>query len=280
MKIGVIDVGGGLRGSFGAGVLDYCMEKGIRIKYGIGVSAGAANIASYLGDQKGRNYVFYTDYFERWQYMGLKNLMKTGSYIGLDYIYSNLSNHDGDYPLDWKKILENHSEMLIVATDANTGKPHYFHQYSMHQDFYDPIKASCCVPVVNRPYVIDDVPYYDGGISDPVPYKKAFEDGCDKVVLILTRPVDYRRIPKNDQIFAKLLEKNYPNASRAMLTRSEVYNTCVDTCELLEKEGKMCIVAPDSIGNMKTLTKDKDAIKDLYVKGYLAGKKVETFLSE
>ena len=58
--IGVIDVGGGLRGSYGAGVLDACLRKGVHFDYGAGVSAGSANILSYLAGQMGRNYTFYT----------------------------------------------------------------------------------------------------------------------------------------------------------------------------------------------------------------------------
>lgn len=278
MKIGVVDVGGGLRGSFGAGVLDYCMEQGIHFDFGIGVSAGAANISSYMANQKGRNFVFYTEYFQREQYMGVKNLMHTGSYIGLDYIYSSLSDHEGDYPLDWKTIRNDPRDMMIVATDANTGLPHYFHKYDMRQDSYDPIKASCCVPVINRPYKVDGIPYYDGGLSDPVPYEKAFAAGCDKVVVILTRPEDYRRIPKNDKIIADLLHPHYPNASQAMRNRSVVYNQQVDACEYLQVQGKVCVVAPDSIGNMKTLTKDKDSIEALYYKGYEEAKSILNFV--
>ena len=278
MKIGVVDVGGGLRGSFGAGVLDYCMEQGIRFDFGIGVSAGAANISSYMANQRGRNFVFYTEYFQREQYMGVKNLIHTGSYIGLDYIYSSLSDHEGDYPLDWKTVRNDPRNMMIVATDANTGLPHYFHKYDMRQDSYDPIKASCCVPVINRPYKVNGIPYYDGGLSDPVPYEKAFEAGCDKVVVILTRPEDYRRIPKNDKIIADLLHPHYPNASQAMRNRSVIYNQQLDECEYLQIQGKVCIVAPDSIGKMKTLTKDKDSIEALYYKGYEAGKKILNFV--
>ena len=88
---GIIDVGGGLRGIYGAGVFDRCMTDGIRFDYVIGVSAGAANGAAYCAGQKGRNYLFYTEYALRREYMGLETLRETGSFIGLDYIYSDLS---------------------------------------------------------------------------------------------------------------------------------------------------------------------------------------------
>ena len=45
-KIGVIDVGGGLRGIYAAGVFDWCLENGVKFDYGIGISAGSANLAS------------------------------------------------------------------------------------------------------------------------------------------------------------------------------------------------------------------------------------------
>ena len=45
---GIVDVGGGLRGIYGAGIFDYCMEQGIHFDYCIGVSAGSANVCSYI----------------------------------------------------------------------------------------------------------------------------------------------------------------------------------------------------------------------------------------
>lgn len=49
MKTAVVDVGGGMRGIYAAGVLDYCLDQGITFDLGIGVSAGSANISSLSG---------------------------------------------------------------------------------------------------------------------------------------------------------------------------------------------------------------------------------------
>lgn len=62
MKTGVVDVGGGLRGVYAAGVFDYCLDQDIRFDLGIGVFAGSANVASYIAGQKKRNDSFYTEY--------------------------------------------------------------------------------------------------------------------------------------------------------------------------------------------------------------------------
>lgn len=98
--IGVVDVGGGLRGVYGAGVFDTCLDEGIAFDYLIGVSAGSANVASFLAGQKGRNLKFYADYSFRKAYMSFRNLLRRGSYLDLDYIYGDaLTNAGGEYPL-------------------------------------------------------------------------------------------------------------------------------------------------------------------------------------
>ena len=214
--IGVVDVGGGLRGVYGAGVFDTCLDEGIAFDYLIGVSAGSANVASFLAGQKGRNLKFYADYSFRKAYMSFRNLLRRGSYLDLDYIYGDaLTNAGGEYPLDYQAMAARPETAKIVATDVATGQPVYFDFHDMAQDDYGAIKASCCVPVVNRPYRWRGKAYYDGGLSDPIPFQQAFQAGCDRVVVILTRPKDYYRDPKKDQRMAKLLPK-YPNAARVL----------------------------------------------------------------
>lgn len=58
MKTGIVDIGGGLRGVYAAGVFDRCMDMGVPFDVGIGVSAGSANILAYAAGQRGRNYPF------------------------------------------------------------------------------------------------------------------------------------------------------------------------------------------------------------------------------
>lgn len=267
MKLGFVDVGGGTRGIYGAGVFDYLMEEGISGDYFIGVSAGAANGASFLANQPRRNFVFYNNYAFRKEYMSLKNYLKTGSYIDLDYIYSDLSASNGENPLDYKTMMENPMEFEIVATDARTGRPKYFNKKDLIIDEYDPIKASCCVPVLCNPYEVNGVPYFDGGLSDPIPFKKAFEAGCDKVILVLTRPKDYFREKRKDKKFVRLLRRNYPRVSKTFAKRYEVYNQSLREAIKLEKENKIIIIAPSDIGNLKTLSQDHGQLEDLYEMG-------------
>ncbi|MBQ8306429.1 MAG: patatin family protein [Blautia sp.] len=276
--IGIIDVGGGLRGIYGAGVLDYCMDNGISFDYCAGVSAGAANLCSYLAGQRGRNYHFYTEYAFRKEYMSLKSFLKSGSYINLEYVYGTLSNRDGENPLDYEAMKNCGKIFKIVATNARTGRPKYFNLKDLKQDDYGPVKASSCVPIVNRPYVIGGVPYFDGGLTDPIPVRKALKDGCEKVVVVLTRPVDFYRNPKKDVRMARLLLKSYPNSARALARRSAYYNRSLELCKEYQRDGKVLIVAPADIGGMSTLTRNQEAIEMMYREGLKDARAIESFL--
>lgn len=274
----IIDVGGGLRGIYGAGVLDYCIDHHLDFDECIGVSAGSANMASYIAKQKGRNYPFYLDYSFRKSYMSLENIFKKKSYLDLRYVYEALSNEGGENPLDYDAFVKSEKKFVAVGYDVDHGKAHYFTKEDIARNQYQVLEASCCLPVVCQPVEIEGVHYYDGGLADPVPVLKALEDGCDEVVLILTRPLEKRENSAQDKVTAKILSKFDVLAAQNLLKRAERYNQGVEIVKEMERQGKGLIVAPDTIGDMSTLTKDKEKLYLLYTKGYTDGEKIKKFL--
>lgn len=280
MKKGIVDVGGGLRGVYATGVLDYCLDHDIRFELGIGVSAGSANLSSFTAGQKKRNYPFYTDYPFRKQYMGLRNFFFKKSYLNLDYIYGTLSNADGENPLDYQSFMQNPMEFLAVATDARTGEAVYFDKSAMRQDDYSVLKASSAIPFVCHPYEIGGIPYYDGALGDAIPIEKAFASGCDKVVLLLTKPRDVVRTAEKDTRLAGRIQKKYPLAAEKLRRRAEQYNRGVALAKKYEAQGRALIIAPDDTCGVDTLTKDREALKRLYEKGYEDARAIPPFLAD
>lgn len=277
MKTGIIDVGGGLRGIYAVGVLDYCMDRGIWFDLGIGVSAGSANLASYAARQRGRNYQFYTEYAFRKQYMSLRNFIRKGSFIDMDYVYGTLCNADGENPLDYPALRENPMEFFVVATEAKTGKAKFFDKSDIRQDDYNIMKASSALPFVCKPYVIAGTPYYDGALGDPIPVEKAFQLGCDRVVVILTKPEHVARSPKKDIKIAAGIRRKYPAAAEKLCQRAQRYNEEVALTQEYARQGKALIVAPDDTCGVDTLKKDKASLQRLYEKGYADGKRIADF---
>lgn len=181
MKLGIIDVGGGLRGIYGAGVLDRCMERRRAVRL-LHRSVGRQCQHELLCGRSAwpRNKPFYQDYSFRKEYMrAWADLVHKHSYLDLDYVYGALSNAGGENSLDYPAVMASPVELVIVATDARTGKPVYFTKDDIHQNDYRPLMASCCIPVINRPIASTGCPITMAVWAGPAPLEKALAMGCD-----------------------------------------------------------------------------------------------------
>lgn len=272
--LGIVDVGGGMRGVFGCGVTDFLLDNDITFDYCLGVSAGSANLASYVSRQRGRNYRYYTKYSLRPEYMSAFNFVTKHSFFDLDYVYSVLSDSDGEDPLDYKTLSQSNQIYKAVATNGETGEPHYFTKDDFRQDFYEPLKASSAIPGVCKPVSIDGTDYFDGGVSDPIPVEKALADGCDHVFLILTKPIDFVKKPEMfKSAYTKVL-KNYPAVIKKLNIRHETYNNEIKKALELSKEGKVTIIAPDDGYSVTAFTRNLRELNHLYNEGYIKAGKI------
>lgn len=279
-KYGIIDVGGGMRGIYATGVFDRCIDDGIVFDLAIGISAGSANVASYVSGQRGRNIAFYADYTQRPEYMSAHNFLHDGSYLDMEYIYGDLSNEDGENPFDYDAFVSSPTDVLVGACEAETGKTHFFDKSDFKRNSYTPMMASSSIPFVCKPYEISGVKYYDGALGDTVPLEKAYEWGCSKVVLVLTKPINEPRKSGKDVILARMIQRKYPEAAERLYKRAERYNFGVALAEALQEDGLCLIVAPDDTCGVDTLTKDPVAMMELYAKGYDDAGKIKPFLKK
>ena len=276
---GIIDVGGGTRDIYGAGVLDALLDLDIMPDLFIGVSAGSANGSSYLARQRGRNYLFYAEYPSRKEYIGPVSLAKSGSLLGLHYIYGTLSREDGENPFDFDALQANPAQFIIVATDADTGEAIYFDKSHMTRNDYVVLEASSSLPVVTKPAQVRGRRYFDGALADPIPWKKALELGVDKLALILTKPVDAELPVSRNRTVARVIADRYPKAAEALLKSSERYREGLEAVLALEREGKAVVVAPDDIFGMGTLSRDRAKLDALYRKGLADAEKIAAFFA-
>lgn len=278
-KTAIIDVGGGFRAIFGCGVEDRLMADGIEFDRYYGISAGSANLTSMLSRQPGRSHRFYTDYAFRKEYASPDSYIKTHNFFNLDYVYSTLSNHDGEYPVDYDAFAANPSGFTVVACNALDGSTKYFDKSDVAFDNFDIMKASSAVPVACEPYEIGGVPYFDGGIADPVPVQKALDDGYERIVLVLTRLVDEQREQKKDLAPAKLLARHYPAAAERLRERYRTYNNSVALALREAEAGRVLVLAPDDLCGLSTMGKTFEGLERMYRKGYAAGAAVAPFLA-
>lgn len=261
---GVLFEGGSFRAVFSCGVMDALLDNDIMFPYCIGVSAGAANAASYISKQRGRNIKVYSNYRNDKRYIGKRNFFKEKSLFGIDFVFRKVPNELVKFDLETFRHYT--GKYIVVATDARTGKARYFGKEDIDQD-YSVFNATCALPGVFPAVKIAGNCYYDGGLSNPIPIGKCLEDGNSKVLIVLTQPEGYIKecLPK-DRHMARLIRHKYPAIADRILYRYKKYNASLDTCNRLESEGRAVILRPPC--KLESLESDVDKLKQTYKQGY------------
>ncbi len=267
MKTGLVLEGGGMRGFFTLGVLDAFMDSGIMFDYIVGVSAGAAHALTYLSGQNGRGFRITLKYVADPRYLSMRNLIKEKSAFGMDFIF-NVLPHFSEEPFDYEAFKASNAEYRVGATNIETGKTRYFNKNELGELFL-PVQASSSLPLISSPVEINGKKYMDGGISDPIPIKRALLDGCDKLVIVLTRPKNYVKKPEGFKAAYSKIYKKYPAFVDTINRRHFVYKSEQQLAEKLEKEGRAVIIAPESDKvNIGRFEKNQNKLRALYEHGY------------
>ena len=215
-KIGIVLEGGGMRGIYTAGVLDFFINKNIYFPYVIGVSAGACHALNYLSGQKGRDKDIALKFLGDKRYLSFRNLIRTGEIFGFDFIFGELS--EKLLPFDYKAFEKSKQELVVGVTNCITGQCEYF--YKSKTSTYEILKvvrASSSLPFISKEVIINGKAYMDGGISSSIPLKKAIDDGCEYNIVVLTRNKGYRKKPsKLTRNLSKLKYRNFRGLSKAV----------------------------------------------------------------
>ena len=256
--------GGTLRPIFSAGVMDALLDNNITFPYCIGVSAGITNGVSYISKQKGRNLEVVTKYRNDNRYLSYRNFLRCKSIFGLDFVFDEIPNNL--IPFDMDTYRKYPGKVLVGVTNAHTGKTEYLNGKDL-DDKATMLRATCAIPLLFPVIKINGKEYYDGGLCDPIPIKKAIADGNTKHLIVLTQPKGYKKeLSKKNILVAKLLNKKYPNIKTPLLNRHNHYNETVKFCEQLENEGKVLILRPEY--NLDSFEKDINKLKSSYDHGY------------
>ncbi len=270
-KTGLVLEGGGMRGVFTCGVLDYLMDHKISFPYAIGVSAGACNGLSYMSHQRGRGKYSNIDLLAKYKYIGIRPLIKKRGLIDQQLLFHRFP--DRILPYNYKAYAENPSRFEMVTTDCITGRACYWEEKFDEKLIIDIVKASSSLPYACPIIYVEGRPMLDGGIVDSIPLLRAYEQGYDKCVVVLTRNKGYRKSTKDVPV-PSFIYKKYPRLRVALRNRNKIYNEQLELVERLEEEGKIIVIRPEKpivVGRMETSVKK---LTDLYEQGYACAKKV------
>lgn len=264
-KTALILEGGGFRGLFTSGVLDYLLEQNIRFPYVIGVSMGACNGASYISNQHGRNKIVNTAFVRDSRYLSYRRLFLKGELFGMDFIFDEVPK--GIVPFDYDTYHETDQTFKVVVTDIESGRPVYLNNKE-NMNLMSALQASASLPFISKPVWIDGKPCLDGGISDSIPINQAEMDGYDKFVVILTQPREFVKEESSANKLAKYRYRKYPMMETLLNDRHNNYNSARARVFELEKEGRAFIIEPQKKIPAGRIERDTDTLYKSFNMGY------------
>lgn len=265
---GLVLEGGGLRGVFTSGVLDVFMENGIKFPYVIGVSAGSCNGVSFVAGNLHRMRDITIGYSSDERYMSLKSILKNGEYLNTKWIFGELSYEL--FPLNYEAFESSDTVFCVVVTNAKTGKAEYLYPTDF-RDGCPELVASCALPIATKPVTLGKDLYYDGGLADSIPIQRAFDDGCQKSVIILTQDKNFVKQPIGHDKAVKRIIKKYPAVAEKMLDRHNMYNNERQLAFEQEEKGNAIVICPKEPLHCPTLEKDPVKLREIYNLGYQQG---------
>jgi len=270
-KVGLVLEGGGMRGMFTAGVLDFFLEEGLEFPCIIGVSAGAIHACSFLSKQKYRNRDITLKYINDKRYCSFRSLFTSGDMFNVRFSYYEIP--EKHFPFDKKTFNKSKTKLLITATNIVEGKPKHFHIKTFDNGEIEALRASASLPIISNIVKYKGKEYLDGGLSDGVPIKKIESEGYEKNIVILTRPEGYRKRKSRLNLAMKGKYRKYPLLNKLFKERHIRYNETMEYLETQERAGKVFIIRPESKLKIKRIDKNCNRLEAAYNCGYNTAEK-------
>lgn len=260
MKVGLVLEGGAMRGLYTAGVLDIFLDNDIKVDGIIGVSAGALFGVNYVSKQRGRCIRYNKKYMQDKRFVSFKSLIKTGNIINKDFAYYEVPLKLDIF--DNETFMKSDIDFYATVTNVDTGKPEYIKIEDCVKDL-EVFRASSAIPLASKIIEVEGKKYLDGGLSDSIPIDKCQTMGYDKIIVVLTRPIEYRKT-KHNYTFLKSIYKDYPNLIETMNNRYQMYNDTVEKIIDLENKKEIFVIRPSEAITIKRLEKDPDKLQEVY----------------
>ena len=262
MKVGLVLEGGALRGIYTAGVLDVLLKNNVKVDKIIGVSAGALFGVNYKSNQPGRALRYNLKYCNNKNYMSYHSLLTTGNIVNKEFCFDKLVNELD--PFDFDTFSNNKIDLYATVTNVETGKAEYHLIKDLRNEKdSEYLRASGSMPFISQIVEIDGKKYLDGAIADSIPIDKMLTMSVDKIIVVPTRPIDFRR-RKKTTILNKLKYKKYPLFADKLSNRYKMYNEEVERIIDLENQGKVFVIRPSRFVNIKRLEKNPEIIQEMY----------------
>ncbi len=268
-RLGLVLEGGGMRGVYTAGVLDFFLEENFFVDGVIGVSAGAVQAVNFVSRQEKRGFRVIATYVNDKRYMSFRSLLLTGDLFNRKFCYERIPNELD--PFDYETFRNSSTRCYATATNVLTGEASHLELKDLHDDM-DKLRASGSLPLVSNLVNIDGIPHLDGGIADSIPFDAFRRMGYGKCIVVLTRAKGYRKSPNRLVPIIRLKYRKYPKFIAACENRFRVYNETLDALETAEARGDVFVIRPQKTVEVARLERNASKLEALYREGFAEAK--------
>ncbi len=252
-----------MRGIYSAGVLDVLLERGISFDLALGTSAGAANLASFVAQQRERNLRSYVDIMTRPELFSLRRALRGGHYMDLDWLWDRFA---AENPLDEAAIARSKTQLISVATCASTGDALYFEHKA--PNVHVEVKAGCTLPILYRgPVTLQGKAVVDGGLSDAIAAEEAYRRGARRIVVVRSRPAHAMKDKSALDPLMTWLLRGQPAVAKAMQQTATRYQQAVAFIASPPSDAQVIQLAPAQALQTGRTTQDKRALHADYQLG-------------
>jgi predicted acylesterase/phospholipase RssA len=204
-KVGVALSGGSSRCAFQIGVLETLLEVGVRPALCVAVSGGVWNGAALSAGTVHR-LRHYWRAFHRMPHLDVRNLLREQSpYRFTEMHRRTFSRYVGAERLRRPEALP----LFVGVTRLRDRQGEYFDARTVEDPLALLLASNYVPPFYTRAPRIGGERYGDGGLTDNLPYEKAFAEGCDAVVLVTMKGESEGNLYRNPEDFEHVIPPHF-----------------------------------------------------------------------
>jgi predicted patatin/cPLA2 family phospholipase len=265
IKSSLVLEGGGMRGAYTAGALTWLIDNGIEFDASYGISTGAIHLTNFLMGSKEDLLDFSVYGITDKRILGPKAILRCGKLVDYDYLFDQILKVEKKYDITPLKDCE--KEGYIGIYELSQGKTCY---YSTKEISYKELEASTSLPILGTTVTDKGRAMLDGGITDMIPIKRAVEDGCNRHLIITTKPNDYVRKPAHPFVIwlMKVMYAQCENISKDYSIRHINYADQIALIKKLEEDKEAVYVCPSRHSKVTRLGGSSEELKELFDLAY------------
>ena len=264
IKTSLVLEGGGLRGAYTAGALSWLVDNNIEFDNAYGISTGAVHLCNYLLKNNKNLFEFSTKYITDKGVVGVRPILRCGHIVDYDFIFDEFMTKSLKF--DINDLHDVKTDAKIGTYELKSGKTEY---HKVQELDMEELKAACSLPLLGKVAKLGDREMLDGGITKMIPIEEAVDDGCNRHLIITTKPGDYVRKPSSKFVVGimKLRYRNCPSIAADYLIRHENYYKQISLINDLVKNDKAIYVYPSKNSNVSRLGGSRQELEELFELG-------------